>query len=439
MYRILLVDDEWLELDTLEKYIPWEEMGFTVAGTAQNGIDALALLQRMKERQAGIGGTLPEVLLTDVKMPQMDGIELGRLVRERYPDMQIVFLSGYHEFEYVRSALAMEACGYILKPLVLEELRETMGRVKEKCDQTGRKWANWAAFTTETIKKLLSRGKTGEGSLEMADWEELRRICNSFLGCPASNKAFYLGLLTIDEYHFLSAYEADRRILEKLQEQINAFSKSESLLSFRIFDDSCLLLSLHPFEKSAWEWMEKRPEMARWTTICLYEKPHSLESLPDSIREMRRFRQWSLKLYGSGNVISCDGSDKTDAEGEGDRRAEIVRQVKLMIEKEYGIPITIERLADKVYMSPNYLRTLFKEYAGVTILEYLTEVRMRQSAMLLTDTNLRIHEISQKVGYENPSHYCAVFKKQMGMTPNQYRERMMKKGKGSTADREERE
>ena len=128
MYRILLVDDEWLELDTLKNYIPWTDMGFQVAGTAENGKAALRLLEEL-DLQLGDGTDgrhLPDVVLTDVKMPVMDGLVFSRTVHERYPDMQIVFLSGYNDFEYVRSALSVEACGYILKPLDLEELKKTM-------------------------------------------------------------------------------------------------------------------------------------------------------------------------------------------------------------------------------------------------------------------------------------------------------------------------
>ena len=117
MYRILLVDDEWLELDTLEKYIPWEEMGFQVAGTAENGKEALQLLERLEgsENEEENDRKLPDVVLTDVKMPVMDGLAFSKILHDRYPDIQIVFLSGYNDFEYVRSALAVEACGYILK------------------------------------------------------------------------------------------------------------------------------------------------------------------------------------------------------------------------------------------------------------------------------------------------------------------------------------
>ena len=134
MYRILLVDDEWLELDTLEKYIPWEEMGFQVAGTAENGKEALQLLERLEgsENEEENDRKLPDVVLTDVKMPVMDGLAFSKILHDRYPDIQIVFLSGYNDFEYVRSVLAVEACGYILKPLNTEELKGTMEKVRGK-------------------------------------------------------------------------------------------------------------------------------------------------------------------------------------------------------------------------------------------------------------------------------------------------------------------
>ena len=421
MYQILLVDDEWLELDTLEKYIPWSQMGFKVAGTARNGREALTLLEKMEE-----GGIFPDLLLTDVKMPLMDGIELGRQVRAKYPDMQIVFMSGYHEFEYVRSALVLEACDYILKPLSMEELKKTIDRVKEKCSEIYKKRESRTAMTTEAIKKLL--GHSGSGTEEeTARWEELRRMCNASLGVDAGNSLFYLALITVDDHDFLKTYHADRHILDTIFEKIGDFVKAEGGLSFRICDESWVVLSGHCLEKQAREWMENKPQLARWITCCLYCRPRFLEQLHGSIHEMQRFRQWAFKLYGSGQVISCDSSTGEEAEGRQDRRAEIVSQVKLMIQKEYGDAVTIESLADRVYMSPNYLRTLFKEYTGKTIWEYLTQVRMRQSVILLTDTNLRVHDISKRVGYENPSHYCSIFRKQMGMTPNQYREQLTKK------------
>ena len=113
----------------------------------------------------------------------------------------------------------------------------------------------------------------------------------------------------------------------------------------------------------------------------------------------------------------------------GDRRLEVVNQVRHLIELEYDAPLTIGYLAEKVYMSPNYLRTLFKDYTGETVLEYVTRTRINRSAELLRDTNMRVSDISRKVGYENPSHYCAVFRRQMGITPNQFRNKTAGSGR----------
>lgn len=107
----------------------------------------------------------------------------------------------------------------------------------------------------------------------------------------------------------------------------------------------------------------------------------------------------------------------------------MVNQVRHLIELEYDAPLTIEYLAEKVYMSPNYLRTLFKDYTGETVLEYVTRTRINRSAELLRDTNMRVSDISRKVGYENPSHYCAVFRRQMGITPNQFRNKTAGSGR----------
>ncbi len=94
MYRVMLVDDEYLELEMLEKHVPWQEIGFIVSATASDGLEALSLLEHMH----------PDVIVTDVKMPFMDGIAFSARVREMYPGIRLVFLSGYSQFDYVKAA-----------------------------------------------------------------------------------------------------------------------------------------------------------------------------------------------------------------------------------------------------------------------------------------------------------------------------------------------
>ena len=532
MYRILLVDDEWLELDTLENYIPWEEMGYQVVGTAENGKVALRLLGEMEER--GVQGqeteesALPDVVLTDVKMPVMDGLAFSKILHDKYPDMQIVFLSGYNDFEYVKSALAVEACGYILKPLDPEELKSTMEKVREKCSKTFKDKKSQAVVTAENLKNLLGFSMGEKEEL----WEDICQSCNTILHCRPENRTFYVGMITIDEYRFLSGYESDGSvILNSIHTAIRKLT-NKKILPLHINDHSYLLLSDGELGTAMAGFMKKEGEAARWTTVCLYGSRQSLERMPVLCQEMNRYRRWHVKLYGSGHIISCDGQEESTegqveeetaepeilisylqngekeqigewldiyflkprreegmvkdafelteriyasvietnpgaeeqlgskaelygklsaAEGAslikdiliqflektadtlaaltGDRRLEVVNQVRHLIELEYDAPLTIEYLAEKVYMSPNYLRTLFKDYTGETVLEYVTRTRINRSAELLRDTNMRVSDISRKVGYENPSHYCAVFRRQMGITPNQFRNKTAGSGR----------
>jgi YesN/AraC family two-component response regulator len=141
MYSILLVDDERIELETLAENVPWKSMGIKVVGTAKNGREALELTQRLD----------PDIILTDIRMPIMDGLEFSRRAKQLSKRVIIVFLSGHDEFHYIKAALAVEASGYLLKPIDLDELMKLMEKVKQKCED-----ANLAARSDEmAIEKLL--------------------------------------------------------------------------------------------------------------------------------------------------------------------------------------------------------------------------------------------------------------------------------------------
>ncbi|MBU9734995.1 response regulator [Diplocloster agilis] len=126
MYRVLTVDDERYVRLWLKNCLNWEELGFTIIGEAANGRDALDLIQDNR----------PELVVTDMEMKGMDGIELMKQTRDCYPDTEFLILSGYNSFEYVKSAVTYEAVDYLLKPVEAEELKTALvrvaGRLKKK-------------------------------------------------------------------------------------------------------------------------------------------------------------------------------------------------------------------------------------------------------------------------------------------------------------------
>lgn len=124
-YKVLLVDDEEEVMDVIEHRISWKQMGFEVIGKARNGVKALEISEKMQ----------PDVVITDIKMPYMDGLELARNLKQDNPDVKILILTGFDEFEYAKEAVHLEIEEYILKPVNANELSDCLKHLKDALDK----------------------------------------------------------------------------------------------------------------------------------------------------------------------------------------------------------------------------------------------------------------------------------------------------------------
>lgn len=120
-------------------------------------------------------------------------------------------------------------------------------------------------------------------------------------------------------------------------------------------------------------------------------------------------------LGTAGNAMSLLGERLMD------KNTKLVHKVRSMIDQNFDQPITINSLSDQVYLSPNYLRSIFKDKTGITIHDYLTRIRLDKATELLADGSLKIQDIAQRVGYESTSYFISLFLKNQGVTPNEYR------------------
>ena len=121
MYNLLLVDDEADVLQAMKRKIDWEALGFCLAGTAENGQEALELAEQLHI----------DVVLTDIKMPYMDGLTLCRKLKENYRNMKVVIYSGFDDFEFAREAVHLEAEEYLLKPISVKDMEEVLTRIRQ--------------------------------------------------------------------------------------------------------------------------------------------------------------------------------------------------------------------------------------------------------------------------------------------------------------------
>ena len=125
MIKVMIVDDRPIFREYLRKNIDWEKYGLNVCNEARNGLEAL---EKVKESP-------PDILLTDINMPLMDGLELSEKLLEEYPDMGVVLITAHSEFEYARKALTIGVCDYIVKPFEKEELILTLLKVKDNINK----------------------------------------------------------------------------------------------------------------------------------------------------------------------------------------------------------------------------------------------------------------------------------------------------------------
>lgn len=128
MYTLLIVDDEKLPRECLAREIPWDRYGITMTGTAKNGEEALEKTRVLQ----------PDIILTDIRMPHMDGLALMHAVRNEQPQTEFIVISGFEEFQYVKEALNEGACGYLLKPIDPPELETVILKLVERLDDKSR-------------------------------------------------------------------------------------------------------------------------------------------------------------------------------------------------------------------------------------------------------------------------------------------------------------
>ena len=224
MYRILLVDDEILVRDAIRENIDWGAMDCQLVGDCENGRQAMEFVTEHPV----------DIVLTDICMPYMDGMELSKFLHEKYPDIFIVIFSGFGEFEYAQKAIRYGVSEYLLKPVTAMELREVIGRVKEKVDEKRgvREQMDSLLRTSEDYRDnaLMIRSGAIEGLVSCTRdiQESLRQL--ERLGIHLDAQSYRVAILDLDAYSQLFQIEADQRQESQLMTFV-LFNISDEIVS----------------------------------------------------------------------------------------------------------------------------------------------------------------------------------------------------------------
>jgi len=363
MYKVFFVDDEASMRAGIRESIDWDDSGFILAGEAPDGEMALSLMQEI----------MPDILITDIRMPFMDGIELSRETKNIMPWIKIVILSGHDEFEYAKQAIAIGVEDYLLKPVTSLKLMETLRIIADRIDKERR----------SNIENLIS-------SMQDISKFDLTPI-TEFNKLPVIEKLRY-------------ASKADvPRFVEDFLDSFDNTAITSFMFLYYIFMD-ILLNSSKIIEEFGGEAKEVLSEY--------FDAGHLLSDGAD-IEKVK-----TMLISVLERVIEFRDT------ATGSKYSDIITKAQEFIQNNYSDKdISLHSVAKEVSISPNHFSTIFSRETGETFINYITNIRIDQAKKLLKTTQLRTSDIGYDVGYNDTHYFSYVFKKNTGMTPKEFRNR----------------
>lgn len=408
--KILVVDDDNIIRMGLCKIIKKMDDRNEIAGSFPNGKTALEYLM------ANDGDI--DLVITDIKMPIMTGIELIKFANEKlkYAPLFVV-LSGYDEFSYVRDSMKMGAFNYLLKPISKEELKKLIEEAYEKLEikKNGNKMYEQSAqiLTRDLFKNILFSNK-----------DTINKADNLLTKNFQINEEYIYRLIVVDAKQI----KENEVVVSKFIKEV--YEKSNGLKSCSFHYKDCIYIIFYintrenkdfnrimdEIEKMTWIFAENNMNVFINNTVDEVYKIHRQADMTRKMVERSKEtcgQTYCLNKEDSLNHILNDKDDRNETT--------VIKLAKDYIIDNYNKNITLKDVADKVYLSHNYLSELFKKQIGEGFYEFLSNYRIKKSKEILLTTNLKIYEVAEKVGYNDSISFGRVFKKVTGMTPNEFR------------------
>ncbi|MCR5792878.1 MAG: response regulator [Lachnospiraceae bacterium] len=412
MYTVVVADDEEEIRKAIIQRVKWEEIGFQVVGEAENGAEAIELVERLE----------PDLLLTDIKMPFVSGIELARQVREIRPTTQIAYLSGFDDFTYAQHAIQYNIISYMLKPISTAELTDELKKIKEKIDEKFEQFVNGIKEKNDNKSMSMLLPLIFDEHQKEDDKQRDHLLLNKLVECEIIPKAS-------SEYRFsiMATYlfdETDTNVTEETYvNSINPIlEKYFRRVTFFVNEKMITLLigTKGTFEKYIYIATEEIVQsvsriMGKKCIIGVGKVEEGLSNIHraymDAMKAIKSLKEMKSGVYFISDIERYKNSTTL-----------IVEQALDIIENDYMNPdISLGSVSAQIAVSPNYLSALIKKETGNTFIELLVEKRIKVAKELLRGTNKKIREIAEECGYNDQHYFSYCFKKYTGISPNKCR------------------
>lgn len=468
-YRVFLIDDEMWIVRGLLKAIPWSELGYEVVYYSSDSSNIFEKMDSIK----------PDVIITDIKMPVVTGIDILKYCKDRKEKPEIILLSAYEEFSYAHDALRYGAFSYLVKPIKNTELKEVLIKLKETLD--GKK-----QIVLRDVEQKILENKDDISSEFLFQKAEVDVNEKEFCVLAVAKKFFaenkiisaFSEILPKEKvilrssqfiYFILNQSSdsiANDKMVEKKMGEYMVYSglsetfESDGIVYNYLRQAACASLQfLNGLLNNMAQYNHKDriyKESELYKTLQMAFAKRKGEIIIQQLKILMENRSYNiLDFIGIGNYICINIDGKEGFEKYGittldqfldryqniddyfyelqsavkeafqDRAAEQLDAVtvKRYIDNHYMENVKVSDIAEHFHVDVGYLGRVFKKNIQKNIKDYIAELKIERAKYLLTFTEMKIYEVSEAVGYLDYFYFTRVFRKMTGETPSEYREK----------------
>lgn len=433
MYKVFLVDDEAIIRKGVKSIINWEELGCTVIGEASDGLEGMKKMEEMK----------PDIIVTDIRMPGVDGLDMIQDTKAVIPKSKIIILTGYRDFEYLQRAIKLGAFEYLLKPSKIEDITAVVRRAIHELQEDKAKQEEIESLKKSLQEKIplikqkliydllfninqkssrlksemeLCNFKVDKFVLSVVDIDKNENtqddnlmyqqgIINAFL--DVYSDSFNTEFFILSEHRIVFIVQCNDLLqdfqaevtnkLDELKEIIcGCFKISISIWSSSVGEGP---LALHEKMEEVLKKVDRISNSPKEDTICY-----------DSIKELNKNNDELIKSHNEEKNIQ-EESVKV-----------IIRKAVEYIRNNYRETITLNDIAEYTYVSSCYLSRLFTKEMGKSFVDFLSEIRIEKAKEFLRKDNYKAYEVAEMVGIKDAHYFSKLFKKYTGITPSEYKD-----------------
>ncbi|WP_230867626.1 response regulator transcription factor [Iocasia frigidifontis] len=379
MFKILIIEDEKPLLDKMVNNINWQKHGYQIF-QAVNGLEALSILQDEDI----------DILVTDIQMPGLNGIELVNKLREDYRDIKVLIISGHAEFEYAQQLIRLGVNEYLLKPFRSQRLLEAVNEIRDGISRENKDKEELASLRNELSVYLN------------------KNVRNDTLNWLTDDKFFENQSIIINNNQLYQLIKSGSE--EELLKEVDHILKHIGGLKgdrqgLFILLNNLVLFTFQALKELGYDYQD----MIKKIDNVYLEKVINGDNLLDLEKWLKDF------FLDVNSMVTCPKNNQNEI---------LIEEVKEHIKKNYQEGITLTELSQHFNVSSGYLSKLFLDYVGENFTDYLNMIRVNKAKELLKTTDKKIYQIADEIGFNDSFYFSSWFKRLVGVTPTTYRDNL---------------